>query len=131
MPITPLAGNLEMTLAARLATQANVGKLDDPKNQWSVAVGNIALIQGQAIVVAFLAALIAIAVNYFKEFHFDTSSTLLICATSLCTASITGLFLAALMVVITIVARRAGVSDRRANSGYELSLRSRTLSYVL
>ncbi|KAI1301463.1 Solute carrier family 41 member 1 [Halotydeus destructor] len=103
-------GNLEMTLAARLATQANTGKLDDPKNLWRIAVGNVALIQGQAIVVAFLAAVIAIAVNYFKDFDFNITSALLICATSLCTASITGLFLTALMVVITIAARRVGVN---------------------
>lgn len=103
-------GNLEMTLAARLATQANCGKLDNPKDQWKIAFGNIALIQGQAIVVAFLAALIAVAVNYFKEFTFNLPSLLLIMATSLVTASVTGFFLAALMVVITIVARKIGVN---------------------
>lgn len=40
-----LKGNLEMTLASRLSTQANLGLLDKPKEQWSLIVGNLALIQ--------------------------------------------------------------------------------------
>jgi solute carrier family 41 len=40
-----LKGNLEMTLASRLSTQANLGYMDSPKQQWSLIVGNLALIQ--------------------------------------------------------------------------------------
>lgn len=103
-------GNLEMTLAARLATQANCGELDSPKAQLSIGIGNVALIQAQATVVAFLAALIAIAINYFKEFVFNPHSCLLILTTSLVTAAITGLFLSLLMVIVTILARKVGVN---------------------
>lgn len=99
-----------MTLAARLATQANTGQLDEPSVQLKVAIGNIALIQSQAVVVGFLAALIAIAVNYFKEFSFHLDSSLLIVATALVTASITGLFLTILMVLVTIASRKIGVN---------------------
>lgn len=81
-----------MTLAARLATQANCGQLDSAKAQLGIGIGNIALIQAQATVVAFLAALIAIAINYFKDFSFNPSSGLLILSTSLVTAAITGWF---------------------------------------
>ncbi|WP_407809643.1 SLC41A family transporter, partial [Staphylococcus aureus] len=34
-----LKGNLEMTLASRLSTQANLGNLDTVKEQWKIAGG--------------------------------------------------------------------------------------------
>ncbi|XP_054163902.1 solute carrier family 41 member 1-like [Oppia nitens] len=103
-------GNLEMTLAARLSTQANLGNLDKPAQQWGHGIGNIVLIQCQAIVVALLAALFAVAVNTAKDWQFQLDHCLLICATSLITASVTGFFLASLMIAVIILARKAGVN---------------------
>lgn len=40
-----LKGNLEMTLASRLSTEANLGHMDDPKEQWSMILGNLTLVQ--------------------------------------------------------------------------------------
>lgn len=40
-----LKGNLEMTLASRLATQANLGHMDTAKQKISMIVGNLTLIQ--------------------------------------------------------------------------------------
>ncbi|XP_054723422.1 solute carrier family 41 member 1-like, partial [Uloborus diversus] len=40
-----LKGNLEMTLASRVSTQANLGKLESAKEKWQMAWGNMALIQ--------------------------------------------------------------------------------------
>ena len=40
-----LKGNLEMTLASRLSTQANLGYMDTPAQQWSLIKSNLALIQ--------------------------------------------------------------------------------------
>lgn len=105
-----LKGNLEMTLAARLATMANIGELDKPSSRWKIAIGNLALVQGQAIVVALLASLIAIFVNYFKEPDYDFDDSFLICVTGLVTASITGLAMATLMVTATVVARKVGIN---------------------
>lgn len=103
-------GNLEMTLAARLATQANCGQLDTLLAQIQVGIGNVALIQAQATVVAFLAAIIAISISYFKDFTFQFDSSLLIMTTSLVTAAITGLFLSLLMILVTIFSRKIGIN---------------------
>lgn len=103
-------GNLEMTLAARLSTIANLGEMDTARAQIRVGVGNVCLVQGQAIVLAFLAAAIAIAISYFKEFMFEPESWLLILATSLVTASFTGFVLPVLTVIVTILSRKAGIN---------------------
>ena len=46
-----LKGNLEMTLASRLSTQANLGHLSTPHDQWRMAIGNLALIQCQVFII--------------------------------------------------------------------------------
>lgn len=40
-----LKGNLEMTLASRLSTQANLGHMDSTKQLMEMIVGNLTLIQ--------------------------------------------------------------------------------------
>ena len=40
-----LKGNLEMTLASRLSTQANIGRMDKPSEMRSLIIGNLALIE--------------------------------------------------------------------------------------
>jgi len=54
--IMNLKGNLEMNLSARLGTTANMGELDDPKRRRKIILGNLALLQVQATVVACVAA---------------------------------------------------------------------------
>lgn len=40
-----LKGNLEMTLASRLSTEANLGHMDDSKEKWIMILGNLILVQ--------------------------------------------------------------------------------------
>ena len=40
-----LKGNLEMTLASRLSTHANLGRMDEPGAMWSLLLCNMGLIQ--------------------------------------------------------------------------------------
>ncbi|KIK47693.1 hypothetical protein CY34DRAFT_190899 [Suillus luteus UH-Slu-Lm8-n1] len=54
-----LKGNLEMNLSARMGTAANMGELDDRSAQRKIVGGNLALLQVQATVVAFVAACVS------------------------------------------------------------------------
>lgn len=44
-PLLGLKGNLEMTLASRLSTQANLGNLDGDNRRWTICWANLSLIQ--------------------------------------------------------------------------------------
>jgi len=60
-----LKGNLEMNLSARMGTAANMGELDDSSAQRKFVTGNLALLQVQATVVAFVAACVAMFLGLF------------------------------------------------------------------
>jgi len=68
-----LKGNLEMNLSARMGTAANMGELDDRSAQRRIVGGNLALLQVQATVVAFVAACVAMLLGFFvSELHSDS-----------------------------------------------------------
>ncbi|RXM91406.1 Solute carrier family 41 member 1 [Acipenser ruthenus] len=88
-----LKGNLEMTLASRLSTAANIGHMDTAKEMWGMIVGNLALIQVQATVVGFLASIAAVMFGWIPEGHFKMGHAVLLCASSVATAFVASLFL--------------------------------------
>ncbi|KAM9704878.1 solute carrier family 41 member 2 isoform 2-T2 [Menidia menidia] len=83
-----LKGNLEMTLASRLSTAVNVGKMDSPIEKWNLIIGNLALKQVQATVVGFLAAVAAVVLGWIPEGKFQMSHAVLLCSSSVATAFI-------------------------------------------
>lgn len=105
-----LKGNLEMTLASRLSTAANVGNIDNKSEQWKLITGNLILIQVQAIVVATLAASAAVTMSWVVDGHFNINHATLLCASSLATATIASLILGSLMVFIIILSRKCKVN---------------------
>ena len=79
-PLLGLKGNLEMTLASRLSTAANMKTLDDPKSARSIVFGNLALCQCQALVISLLVSIVAILFNWIPRGEFIWFDTLLLCS---------------------------------------------------
>jgi solute carrier family 41 len=105
-----LKGNLEMTLAARISTQANLGQLDNLREQWKMTYGNMALVQCQATIVAFLASVFAIVVDVIDERKFDVHHATLLCASSLITAAVASLVLGFITVGVVLLSRKLHIN---------------------
>uniref|UniRef100_A0A915HRC0 SLC41A/MgtE integral membrane domain-containing protein n=1 Tax=Romanomermis culicivorax TaxID=13658 RepID=A0A915HRC0_ROMCU len=100
-----LKGNLEMTLASRLSTLANLGRMDTQKERIKQVTTNLALIQVQAAVVAFLAAIFAVVLGWVPKGEFSWESALLLMASGLVTASFASFILGSIMVAVVIFSR--------------------------
>ncbi|XP_069694260.1 solute carrier family 41 member 1-like isoform X2 [Periplaneta americana] len=105
-----LKGNLEMTLASRLSTQANLGHMDTPKQQWSMIVGNLTLIQCQAIVVGFLGSVVAIVMGGITTNKFELDHAFLLCASSLVTASLASFVLGLITAAVIVFSRHCNIN---------------------
>lgn len=82
-----LKGNLDMCLASRLSTQANLGHMTGRSDIIHMIVGNIALVQVQATVASFIVALFAISVGSVMNGTFEWSHSVLLVASSMFTAT--------------------------------------------
>ncbi|XP_067683679.1 solute carrier family 41 member 1-like [Haliotis asinina] len=105
-----LKGNLEMTLASRLSTQANLGNMEKRSEKFKMIGGNMALVQAQAIVVGFLASMAAMVMGWIPDGKFDVQHGLLLCASSIFTASVASLVLGAIMVVVVLVSSKLRIN---------------------
>ncbi|XP_051157276.1 solute carrier family 41 member 1-like isoform X1 [Leptopilina boulardi] len=105
-----LKGNLEMTLASRLSTQANLGHMDTPKQQWYMIVGNLVLIQCQAIVVGFLGSVVAIVMGAIRNSAVSLDHAYLLIASSLVTASLASFVLGLITAGVIVLSRHCHIN---------------------
>lgn len=105
-PLLGLKGNLEMTLACRMSTQANLGRMETRSAQLSIAGGNLALIQCQATVAGLVAALLAIAKSFVSNGSMVPANVLTLAAGAVLTAALASIVLASVMVLVVVVCRR-------------------------
>ncbi|XP_032892851.1 solute carrier family 41 member 3 isoform X4 [Amblyraja radiata] len=127
-----LKGNLEMTLASRLSTAANTGKLDSAADCWLLVTSNLAVIQLQSTVVGLISAVVAITLGSISGGNIELNRAILLCASSASTAFIASLILnitylapavCGLLITVTpvwlLIARRNSSSREVLQTGWQ------------
>nr|XP_050864352.1 solute carrier family 41 member 3-like isoform X2 [Vespula vulgaris] len=111
-----LKGNLDMCLASRLSTQANLGNMHTFREIMKMIIGNVALVQIQAIVAAILVAIFAIIVGAIQDsvhrnegsavIPFEWNYALLLATSSICTATSSCFILDLVMIAVIMISHR-------------------------
>ncbi|XP_017139527.1 solute carrier family 41 member 2-like [Drosophila miranda] len=101
-----LKGNLDMCVAARFCTHSNLGHLKNKGDTWKIVIGNMALVQVQAIVCALLLSTFTIAITsaVAHKLKFENFSTLT--AAALITSSTACMILDSGLMVIILFSQR-------------------------
>ncbi|XP_076155793.1 solute carrier family 41 member 2 [Alosa pseudoharengus] len=105
-----LKGNLEMTLASRLSTAVNVGKITNPREMRNLVIGNLALKQVQATVLGFLAAIAACVLGWALTEDLTVSHAAVLCCSSVVTAFTASLLQGILMVGVIVGSKKMGIN---------------------
>ncbi|XP_064489079.1 solute carrier family 41 member 1-like [Ornithodoros turicata] len=105
-----LKGNLEMTLASRLSTQANMGGTNTARDVLKTSIANMALLQCQSVVVGALASFYAVLTTMVTGTSVTGSHVALIVSTSTITASLASLVLGGVMIAVVVSSKRCGVN---------------------
>lgn len=117
-----LKGNLEMTLASRISTLANLGTIDNPKDQWKMALGNISLLQCQSLVLGLIASIFASIVGWIREGEFNIHNVLLLCSSSLVTASAASFVLGSITIFVVVYSRKLNINPDNVAAPISASL---------
>ncbi|CAG8799796.1 14847_t:CDS:2, partial [Racocetra persica] len=103
-----LKGNLEMNLASRLSTSANLGELDIPSVRYTLIWGNLAVLQIQSLVVGAIAGLFSsIEGIIFNPSHIIAYHEIMsIVVVSMVCAALSSMILGTLMCILIILSRK-------------------------
>lgn len=104
-----LIGNIETTLASRLSTQANLGRLDSWDSRWKVLSANMLVVQCQSSTVGLFAAAASLLMSTFTESTRDTitiENIVLLCSCSIISSVIANTILAILISIVILMARK-------------------------
>ncbi|XP_007561431.1 solute carrier family 41 member 2 [Poecilia formosa] len=108
--ILGMKGNLEMTMASRLSTAVNAGKIDSCRERWMLIGGNLALKQFQATVLGLLASLMVTLLGWMADGQMPFSHIVLLCSTSLSTAFLASLLQGIVVVGVIFGSKRMGIN---------------------
>ncbi|KAH8346879.1 hypothetical protein KR059_001527 [Drosophila kikkawai] len=101
-----LKGNLDMCVASRICTHSNIGDLSNRKTVLKIVVGNMALVQLQAIVCALLLSLMTVAVSSAVNRKHNYKHFPLLAAAALITSSFSCFLLDSFLMVIVLFSSR-------------------------
>lgn len=125
-----LVGNIETTLASRLSTHANLGTLDRRSSLKEILIGNFLLVECQASTVGLFAGLMALLMSTLKEATRATitiDSVLLLCSSAMVTSIIANSFLAVLISIVIIIARKFNINPGECLSSCNLVQRLKNM----
>jgi solute carrier family 41 len=104
----------------------------DKRNELkSMIIGNIVLIQLQAIVVGFLAAIVSLAMGWVPQGYFNLRHALVICSSSVSTASITSLALGTVMIIVIVLSHKCKINPDNIATPIAASLGDLTTLTIL
>lgn len=112
-----LIGNIETTLASRLSTQANLGRLDKWQNICDIVFANFMVIQCQASTVGLFSAFCSLAISTIRE---ETRKVItwnlivLVCSTSVLTSIISNTLIAIMIIIVILAARRLRINPGKS-----------------
>jgi solute carrier family 41 len=117
-----LKGNLDMCLASRLSTQANLGNMTCYREVLKMIIGNIALVQVQAIVAALLVAIFATIVGTITNGNVSWNHSLLLITSSICTATSSCFILGKMLYIVETFIKTLGCTCAFSNVAHFLKL---------
>lgn len=94
-------------------------------------LGNLVLVQLQAIVVGFLAALVAIAVGWVPEGRINLQHALVLCSSSTSTAALASLGLGVIMILVIVSSHKCKINPDNIATPIAASLGDLTTLAIL
>ncbi|RZC37868.1 solute carrier family 41 member 1 [Asbolus verrucosus] len=117
-----LKGNLDTCLASRLSTQAHLGTMKSKRELFKMIVGNVGLVQVQAIVAACLVALFAVAASALVNGGFNWEHALLLSASGVLTATMSCFILDLVLISVIVISHKLKLNPDNVATPFAASI---------